>query len=151
MINDMKIFTQGAVGLAALGIGSGLPLIAMAQEAAVAEARNFVATFNEVILFPTIGLLSAVALLVFIYGCFQYIALSGNDQARAQGVKHITWGIVGLVVMLSAYTILSIVAGTFGLQDELDTANEGEVVVPLPDGAAGRGENADDGNAGRGE
>lgn len=103
------------------------------MDPATQQAYSFVQKFNEVILFPTIALLSAIALLIFIYGCFTYIVRSGDPAARTQGVQHITWGIVGLVVMLSAYTILSIFAGTFGLQDELDTANEGGVVVPLPD------------------
>ena len=120
-----------------IGIGLLLPVVVSADAAAkaVAEAASFVETFNRIILFPTIALLSAVALLVFIFGCFQYIALSGNDQARSQGVKHITWGIVGLVVMLSAFAILSIVTASFGLQDELDCAREpggcDNVVIPF--------------------
>ncbi len=95
-------------------------------------AYSFVQTFNSVILFPTIALLSAVALLVFMYGCFLYIVRAADPAARAQGVKHITWGILGTVVMLSAYTILNIAAGTFGLQDELIDANEGRAVNPIP-------------------
>jgi len=89
-------------------------------EAAVA----FVAKFNEVILFPVITLLVAVALLVFVYGCFQYIANAANPTARAEGQKHIMWGIIGLFVMLSAYAILSIAANTFGFKDELDCADD---------------------------
>lgn len=94
-------------------------------------AHSFVQRLNEVILFPTIALLSAVALLVFMYGCFLYIVNSADPAARATGNKHIVWGVVGMVVMLSAYTIMSIAAGTFGLNDELDTAREGGVVNPL--------------------
>jgi hypothetical protein len=94
-------------------------------------AYSFVQRFNDVILFPTIALLSAIAVLVFMYGSFLYIVRAGDPAARAQGTKHITWGIVGVVVMLSAYTILSIAAGTFGLKGDLDTAREGGVVNPL--------------------
>jgi hypothetical protein len=97
-------------------------------------AYEFVQTFNDVILFPTIGLLSAVALLVFIFGAFQYVVNAADPAARQQGIKHITWGIVGLVVMLSAYTILLLFANTFGLGDELGDANEGRAVVPIPTG-----------------
>ena len=95
-------------------------------------AYSFVQRFNEVILFPTIALLSAIAVLVFMYGCFLYIVRAGDPAARAQGVKHITWGIIGVVIMLSAYTIMSIAAGTFGLNDELDDARAGEAVNPIP-------------------
>ena len=104
-------------------------------------AYDFVQTFNSVILFPTIALLSAVAVLVFMYGCFLYIVRAGDPAARTQGVKHITWGIVGVVVMLSAYTIMSIAAGTFGLQDELERANEGQQVNPIGTGGANGGVN----------
>jgi len=75
--------------------------------------------------------LSAVALLIFMYGCFLYIVRAADPAARTQGIQHITWGIVGMVVMLSAYTIMSIFAGTLGLGDELDAAREGNPVNPL--------------------
>lgn len=100
-------------------------------------AYSFVQRFNEVILFPTIALLSAIAVLVFMYGCFMYIVRAGDPAARAQGIKHITWGVVGMVVMLSAFTILSLAAGTFGLQGDLNRANEGQEVNPLPSGGGG--------------
>jgi len=104
-------------------------------------AYEFVQTFNDVILFPTIGLLSAVALLVFIFGAFQYVVNAADPAARQQGIKHITWGIVGLVVMLSAYTIMLLFANTFGLGDELGNAKEGISPIdprnPIIDGAAG--------------
>ena len=38
-----------------------------------------------------------------------------NGQAREEGKKHIMYGIIGLVVMVSAYTLLTIAANTFGL------------------------------------
>ena len=134
------------------------PALVSAQDAATraaGQASAFVDKLNTVILFPTIALLSGIAMLVFIFGCFQYIALSGNDEARQKGVSHITWGIVGLVVMLSAYAILSIAAGTFGLGGNLDKANNGEVVVPLPppppgDSGSSGGGGRDSGSSGGG-
>jgi len=94
-----------------------------AQSTGVTVAQQFVADFNEVILFPIITLLIAVALLVFMWGCFQYIANAANPTARAEGQKAMLWGIIGLFIMLTAYAILSIAANTFGLNDELDCAN----------------------------
>jgi hypothetical protein len=100
-----------------------IPLVSFAGAAPGAtEAAAFVAKFNKVILFPTIALLSAVAFLVFLWGTAEYFFNANNDQARSQGVKHITWGIIGLVVMLSAYALLSIAAATFGLNKQLDCA-----------------------------
>lgn len=102
-----------------------LPLLSYAQATPGAtEAVGFVNKFNQVILFPTIALLSAVAFLIFLWGTAQYFFNANNDQAREQGVKHITWGIIGLVIMLSAFTILSIAASTFGLSKEVDCAKD---------------------------
>lgn len=80
-----------------------------------AEAAGFMAKVSEFILIPTITLLTAVAFLVFLWGVGQYMMNADNEQARQTGVKHITFGIIGLVVMLSAYTIITIAAATFGL------------------------------------
>ena len=93
------------------------------QEIATKEAGNFVMKLNEVILFPLIALLSGIAFLVFLYGCAIYIINSGSDTAREEGKKHITYGLIGLVVMVSAYGLLSLAVGTFGLEKQLDCAN----------------------------
>jgi len=109
----------------------------MNSQPATQLAFDFVNKFNEVILFPTIGLLSALALLLFMFGAFQYVVHAGDPAARQKGVQHITWSIVGLVVMLSAYTIMLLFASTFGLRDELNCANDpfgagcDGVVIPI--------------------
>ena len=88
-----------------------------------AEAANFVAQVNEIILYPLIALLMGLAILIFLWGCYQYISHSRESSAREVGQMHMIWGIVGLVIMLVAYSILGIAAGTFNLDDELNCAN----------------------------
>lgn len=87
-------------------------MIAYAAPADV--ARGFLATFNEVILYPLITLMMVVALIVFLWGSFEFISNANNPGARDEGRKHILWGIIGLVVMASAYAILNVAAGTIG-------------------------------------
>ncbi len=99
--------------------------IALAGEGAV-EASKFVDKLNTIILFPLIALLSGVAFLVFIYGCVIYIFNGTSDSAREEGKKHIMYGIIGLVVMISAWGLLSIAANTFGLGDQLNCADNPE-------------------------
>ncbi len=94
------------------------------QQQAAQEAANFVTRLNNAILFPLIALLSAVAFLYFLWGCAQYIMNAANDSAREEGKKHITFGLIGLVVMLSAYTILTFAVNTFGLGKTLDCADD---------------------------
>jgi TRAP-type C4-dicarboxylate transport system permease small subunit len=97
----------------------------MGSQKANAEALSFVHKLNTVIIFPLITLLSAVAFLVFLWGCVEYVIHADNQTARQTGVKHITWGIIGLVIMVTAWAILSLAAGTFGLQGQLDCAKDG--------------------------
>lgn len=88
-------------------------MIAHAQ--AVEVAQSFVDRLNQAILFPLITLLMAIALAVFLFGAFKFIAGANNETARAEGKKHLLFGIIGMLVMLSAYTILYIAANTFGI------------------------------------
>lgn len=83
-------------------------------------AADFVARINEVILYPLIALLMGLALLIFLYGCYEYISHSAESSARETGQMHILWGIVGMFIMLVAYGILGIAANTFGLGENLD-------------------------------
>ncbi len=95
----------------------------VAASAAALEAASFVDKVNNIILFPLIALLSGIAFLVFLYGCAVYIFNGGNDQAREDGKRHILYGIIGLVVMISAYGLLTIATNTFGLGDALKCAD----------------------------
>ena len=117
--------------------------IANASAPGVEETAAFVTRFNEVILFPVITLLTGVALLVFLYGCAIYIINSNNPSAREDGRKHIMYGIIGLLVMLIAYSILSIAANTFGLGETLDCSDDPSGVgcdfIFLPDAGIGGG------------
>lgn len=120
-MRTISFFRYKALALIALFI----PIVTFAGAApGTTEAAAFVKKLNEVILFPTIALLSAVAFLVFLWGCAQYFFNATNDTARQEGVRHITWGIVGLVIMLSAFTILSLAANTFGLGKQLNCADD---------------------------
>lgn len=90
------------------------------EQRATEEATAFMVIVSDVILTPLILLLSGLALLVFMYGGFVYIANADNEQARADGKKHMLYGVIGLVVMMSAYALLRVLAATFGLEGTLD-------------------------------
>lgn len=90
----------------------------MGSESAQQVAYGFLDRLNQAFVFPLIALMLAVALVVFLYGCFEYIAGSGSDDVRQKGRQHILWGIIGMLVMVSAYAILEITVGTFGLGGE---------------------------------
>jgi len=67
------------------------------------------------ILYPLIALLLGVAVLVFLWGVFEMIQGADDEEARTKGKQHVLFGIIGIVVMLSALTLLRIAANTFGV------------------------------------
>ncbi len=91
-----------------------------ASNEAQRTAQNFVDAINDAILFPLITLMIALALLVFLYGAFEYVRGANNESARETGARHLMYGTIGMLVMLSAMALLSIAAGTFGLDGELN-------------------------------
>lgn len=120
------------------------PALALAQgDAGSAEAsalaRHFVSQLNDAIVYPLIALMMAVALLVFLYGAFNFVRGANNESVREQGRRHLLYGVIGLLVMLCALAILYIAAGTFDLENELDDSivNTGIGVSGEPRGAGG--------------
>ena len=101
---------------------SAMQLTAAATAGAV-ETGEFVAKVNDVILFPLIALLTGIAMLYFVYGAVTYIMNAENSSGRETGRNHIIYGTIGLLVMLIAFSILTIAANTIGEGDLLDCAN----------------------------
>jgi NADH:ubiquinone oxidoreductase subunit 5 (subunit L)/multisubunit Na+/H+ antiporter MnhA subunit len=99
-------------------------MYAYAASEAQLVAQGFLATFNNVIFFPLITLMMAVALLIFLYGAFEYVKGANNDGDREKGKRHLLYGTIGMLIMISALALLSVAAGTFGLEQELRNATE---------------------------
>ena len=78
-------------------------------------ACGLIAKVEQIILFPLITLMIGVAMLVFMWGAFQFVANADNDSARTEGRRHMFYGIIGFVVIFSALSILKIAAWTFGI------------------------------------
>lgn len=90
-------------------------IVYAADEAHVVAAKSVLAKIESAILFPLMTLMMAVAFLVFLWGAYEYVLHADDDGARETGRTHMLYGIIGLLVMISALAILKIAAGTFGV------------------------------------
>lgn len=72
------------------------------------NASEFALKIARVVGNPILIFLGAAALLVFLWGVAEYIRGSDSESARATGQQHMLWGLVGLFIMVSAYTILEV-------------------------------------------
>jgi hypothetical protein len=86
-----------------------------ASHEATCAAQGFLAKINEAVLYPLIMLLMAIAFLIFLWGGFQFIVNSDDPGGREIGRRHMVYGIIGLLVMVSAAGILTIAANTLGI------------------------------------
>jgi hypothetical protein len=86
-----------------------------APSEATCVAQGFLGKINDAVLFPLIMLMMAIAFVYFLYGSFQFVVGADEPAARETGRKHMVYGIIGLLVMISAAGILAIAANTFGL------------------------------------
>jgi uncharacterized membrane protein YdjX (TVP38/TMEM64 family) len=64
------------------------------------------------ILGPIVSLLFALATLYFLWGVAKFIMNVDNEQARTEGKSHMIWGIIGMFIMVAAFTIVSIIGKT---------------------------------------
>ncbi|MBI2049104.1 MAG: hypothetical protein HYT29_01560 [Parcubacteria group bacterium] len=77
--------------------------------------NTIILKINDVILNPIIVLLFALALVMFLWGVFQYVVMQDSDKAHVQGRNHMFWGLIGMFIMFSVFAIIRIVTGTFGI------------------------------------
>lgn len=57
----------------------------------------------------------ALAVLIILWGLFNYIAGAGDEEKRAQAKQYIIWGIIGLFVMVSIWGLVNVLGRTFNL------------------------------------
>lgn len=69
----------------------------------------------DYIVYPTIVVIYAVGILIFVVGIVQFLWKLKDGKVDQDGKKHMLWGIVGIVIMVSAQAIIYMLLGTFGI------------------------------------
>jgi|SRR3989344_6663359 len=80
----------------------------------VEDIDTLVQKLNTEIINPLIKFLFIIAFLIFFWGVFQFIRGGDNTEAKKTGKLHMTWGIIGLAIMFSAFGIINLLIGTLG-------------------------------------
>jgi hypothetical protein len=89
-------------------------MVAHAQ-AHIEAAQSIVSRVENAILFPLMSFMLSVALLMFLWGAYEFVLNAESDGGRETGRTHMLYGVIGMLVMLSALALLKIAAGTFGV------------------------------------
>lgn len=71
------------------------------------------------ILNPAVGVLIAIAVVLFLYGVIKYISSGDDEEGRKNAKNYIIYGIIGLFVMVSVWGLVGILTGTFGTNQDV--------------------------------
>ena len=116
-----KTFIKGLIS-ATMVATMALPMVAMAQGSVTANELLPNQIGGEIgtgttdiritiarIIRTAMSLLGIIAVLIILYGGFKWMTAAGSDEAVGDAKKIITAGIIGLVIILTAYAIASFV------------------------------------------
>ncbi|MEI6553721.1 MAG: hypothetical protein WCO09_04070 [bacterium] len=79
-----------------------------------AALQTLITAIDQYILNPLIVLAFAIAMVVFLWGVFQYIRGAGDPKARETGRNHILWSIIGMAIMFTVFSIITVISNTVG-------------------------------------
>jgi hypothetical protein len=80
------------------------------------NVEQFLGRVSAYILNPLIILVFFIAVIVFFWGIFQFVSNASEGSERELGKKKIMYGLIGMFIMFSAYGLINLVLGTFGIQ-----------------------------------
>jgi Type IV secretion system pilin len=88
-----------------------------------------------------VGVLSALAIVVFFWGLVRYIKDSGDAHDHAEGRERILWSLIALFILFSLWGILSLMSialfGTSTLNGGTDTSGQPLNIAPSFNGSSG--------------
>ena len=85
----------------------------LAQTASVTDLKSLVANVIDIIRGYVVPFIISLALLVFLWGVFKTMTASGDPKKRQEGIAYITYGIIGLAVMVSVWSLVYLLTSTF--------------------------------------
>lgn len=96
-----------------------------------AHAATFSAVVNKMVdlLNTFVGLFIGFAVFFTAYAVFKYFIAGAEGANKADAVKMITWGIVGIMIMVSIWGVVSIVANTFFDEGDLTSPGGAENII----------------------
>lgn len=77
--------------------------------------NSIVSKFQVYLVDPIILVVFAAGFFLFVYGLVEFLWNLNEGGDNKEGKAHMVWGVVGMVIMVSVYGILSLATNTFGI------------------------------------
>lgn len=85
----------------------------LAQVGNVTDLKSLVASLIDIIRGYVVPFIISLALMVFLWGIFKTMTAEGDGKKRQEGLAYITYGIIGLAVMISVWSLVYLLTSTF--------------------------------------
>ena len=116
----------------------GVPFLASAAQQVNVQNDNIADLLGQVNTFinTIIPFLVGLAVLVIIWGVFNYIVGAGDEEKRAQAKTYVVWGVIGVFIMLSVWGLVNVLVNSFALRKgpldpaQLPKFGQGQGVAP---------------------
>jgi hypothetical protein len=93
-------------------------------------ANNLINKFVDLIIDPAILVIFAAGFFLFVWGLVQFL-WKLDEGAESSGKQHMLWGIVGMLIMVSVYGIITLIDTTFDLDiSNPDVSRMDNVIAP---------------------
>src|SRR5260221_2644540 len=115
--NTLKKIAIGAVTVSVVAVpmlafdGTGGVDLGLNYATAIGLGTQDVRTTVSNVIKAFMGLLGIVAVVIILLGGFKWMTAGGNEEKVAEAKKLIISGVIGLVIILSAYAIAQFVVG----------------------------------------
>lgn len=93
-------------------LGMFLPALTLAQIGTTPRISTVPSDLESTIqgiINTVIGIVGLIAIVVIVIGGVKLIISGGDEESRKSGTQYITYGIIGLVVVILAYAIVSFI------------------------------------------
>ncbi|MEI6042617.1 MAG: hypothetical protein WCQ00_03580 [bacterium] len=85
----------------------------LAQVGNVTDLKSLVVGMIDILGSYVVPFIVALALVVFLWGIFRTMTAAGDGKKRQEGLAYITYGIIGLAVMISVWSLVYLLTTTF--------------------------------------
>lgn len=69
----------------------------------------------QIFINPIVVLIFSLGLMMFMWGLVEFMWKSDSSTAWETGVKHMTYGVLGMFMMVAVWGIIGLIANTLGL------------------------------------
>lgn len=78
---------------------------------------------------PVIQLLLAIAVAYFFWGIAKYMIAKNKGSDISEYARHITWGVLGITIMLSAFGIMKFITEVIDADEYVQVDTGGDITI----------------------